>query len=78
MKKYVTEDILFCIKHNNEFPQDVDYNKNIFIHFGKIGLTLIKLTNKEEYIKHINYWQDMTADEINTKFDEQEWRKDNV
>lgn len=76
MKQYVNENLLNCIKNNNFYPQDVDYNKYIFIHFGKIGMDIIKLTNKGEYIKHINYWQNMTAKEINNKLDEIEWIKE--
>lgn len=76
MKKYVNENIINCIKKNNIYPQDVDYNKNTFLLFGKIGLDVIKLTNKGEYYKHIGYWQDMTAEEINNKLNEMEWRKE--
>lgn len=76
MKKYVTEEMLSCVKDNGTFPQDVDITKWQFLHFGKIGLTLIYLANNGEKVKHINYWQSMTASEINELFNTMPWSKE--
>lgn len=76
MKKYVNENMLNCIKKNDIYPQDIDYNKCIFLHFGKIGLDVIKLTNKGEFYKHVGYWQDMTAEQINKTLDVIGWIKE--
>lgn len=73
MRKYVTENILSVIKKNAIFPQDVQIRENQFLHFGKIGVTAYRLTNKGETYKHINYWQTMTAEQINKLFNEMEW-----
>ena len=42
MVKYVNENLLNVIKNNDIYPQDVDHSKNICLHFGKLGLTVIK------------------------------------
>lgn len=76
MRKYVDENLLNCIKNNDTFPQDVDFNKYIYLHFGKIGLTVIKLINSGEYFKHINFWQDKTAEEINNELNRIDWKKE--
>lgn len=77
MVKYVNENLLNVIKNNDVYPQDVDHNKNIYLHFGKVGLTVIKYNPKKIVSKHINFWQDKTADEINKELAEKEWIEDN-
>ena len=42
MVKYVDENLLNVIKNNDIYPQDVDHSKNIYLHFGKVGLYVIK------------------------------------
>lgn len=73
MVKYVNENLLNVIKNNDIYPQDVDHNKNIYLHFGKLGLTVIKYHSRGLVNKHINFWQDKTADEINRELAEKEW-----
>lgn len=76
MVKYVNENLLNIIKNNDAYPQDVDHSKNIYLHFGKIGLTVIKYNSKKIVSKHINSWQDKTTDEINKELAEKEWIED--
>ena len=76
MIKYVSENLLSVIKNNGIYPQDVDHSKNIYLHFGKLGLTVFKYNSKGLVSKYINFWQDKTADEINKEFTEKEWVKD--
>ena len=73
MVKYVNENLLNVIKNNDIYPQDVDHSKNIYLHFGKLGLTVIKCNPKNIVSKHINFWQDKTADEINKELAGKEW-----
>ena len=73
MVKYVNENLLNVIKNNDIYPQDVDHSKNIYLHFGKVGLYVIKYNPKNIVSKHINFWQDKTADEINKEFAGKEW-----
>ena len=73
MVKYVDENLLNVIKNNDICPQDVDHSKNIYLHFCKLGLTVIKYKPTEFVSKHINFWQDKTADEINKELAEKEW-----
>lgn len=70
MVKYVNENLLNVIKNNDIYPQDVDHSKNIYLHFGKLGLYVIKYNPKNIVSKHINFWQDKTADEINKELAE--------
>ena len=46
MVKYVNENLLNVIKNNDIYPQDVDHSKNIYLHFGKVGLYVIKYNPK--------------------------------
>lgn len=73
--KFVNDNLLKVIKQNNIFPQDIDITKTTFIHFGKCGLTVIKLINSGEYIKHLNYWGDMSAEQINNELNTISWEK---
>lgn len=73
MVKYVDENLLNVIKNNDIYPQDVDHSKNIYLHFGKLGLTVIRYYSRKIVTKHINFWQDKTADEINKELAEKEW-----
>ena len=73
MVKYVNENLLNVIKNNDIYPQDVDHDKNTYLHFGKLGLTVIKYHSRRLVNKHINFWQDKTADEINRELAEKEW-----
>lgn len=73
MVKYVNENLLNVIKNNDIYPQDVGYRKNIYLHFSKLGLTVIKHNPQSLVGKHINFWQDKTADEINKELAEKEW-----
>lgn len=76
MVKYVNENLLSVIKNNGIYPQDVDHSKNIYLHFGKVGLTVIKYYSRKIVSKHINFWQDKTADEINKELAEKGWIED--
>lgn len=76
MIKYVNENLLGVIKNNGIYPQDVDHSKNIYLHFGKVGLTVIKYHSRKIVSKHINFWQDKTADEINKELAEKGWIED--
>lgn len=69
----MTAERLEQLKGAQDFPVDVDLSKTQFLHVGKIGMTLIRLTQKGETGKHLNFWQDMTAEEINAKFAGMEW-----
>ena len=73
MVKYVDENLLNVIKNNDIYPQDVDHSKNIYLHFGKLGLTVIKYKPTKFVSKHINFCQDKTADEINKELAGKEW-----
>ena len=73
MVKYVDENLLNVIKNNGIYPQDVDHSKNIYLHFGKVGLYVIKCNPKNIVSKHINFWQDKTADEIHKELAGKEW-----
>ena len=75
MRKYVTENIISVVKKNGIFPQDVQIRENQFVHFGIIGLTVYRLTNKGETFKHINYWQTMNTETINKLLNDMEWEK---
>lgn len=71
----MTAERLDQLKRAQEFPVDVDLSKTQFLHVGKIGMTLIRLTQKGETVKHLNYWQEMTAEEINERFAGMKWEK---
>ena len=73
MVKYVDENLLNVIKNNDIYPQDVDHSKNIYLHFCKLGLYVIKCNPTKLVTKHINFWQDKTANEINKELAEKEW-----
>ena len=73
MVKYVNENLLDVIKNNGIYPQDVAHSKNIYLHFGKLGLYVIKWNPTKLVSKHINFWQDKTADEINKELAGKEW-----
>ena len=73
--KVMTAERLDQLKRAQEFPADMDLSKTQFLHVGKIGMTLIRLTQKGETVKHLNFWQDMTAEEINQRFAGMEWEK---
>ena len=77
MRKYVTENIISCVKKNGIFPQDVQIRENQFIHFTKVGLTVYRLTNREgSTFKHINYWQTLNTEKINKLLNDMEWKKE--
>lgn len=71
--KIMTAERLTQLKSVAEFPVDIDLSKTQFLHIGKIGMTLIRLTQKGETVKHLNYWQEMTAEEINERFAAMDW-----
>lgn len=73
--KIMTAERYEQLKGAQEFPVDVDLSATQFLHVGKVGMTLIRLTQKGETVKHLNYWQDMTAEEINAKFAGMAWEK---
>lgn len=75
--KVMTAERLNQLRSATEFPVDVDLSKTQFLHVGKIGMTLIRLTQRGETVKHLNYWQEMTAEEINQKFAAMEWEQSN-
>lgn len=71
----MTRERLNGLKTAQNFPVDLDLTKTQFLHVGKIGMTLVRLTQKGETIKHLNYWQEMSVEEINLKFTEMQWEK---
>ena len=73
--KIITAERYEAIRGAQEFPVDIDLSKTQFLHVGKIGMTLIRLTQKGETVKHLNFWQDMTAEEINQRFAGMVWEK---
>ena len=73
--KIMTAERLTQLKSAAEFPVDIDLSKTQFLHVGKIGMTLIRLTQKGETMKHLNFWQELTADQINAKFAAMKWEK---
>lgn len=73
--KIMTPERFEALRAAQEWPVDIDLSKTQFLHVGKIGMTLIRLTQRGETMKHLNYWQDMTPDEINQKFAALKWEK---
>lgn len=64
MKIYVTDELLARAK--NEKLIDYDLSNTSYIIFGTVGLDVVSVgTNGKEKYKHINYWKDKTALEIN-------------
>ena len=75
MTNYITEQMLYCVKQNGEFPCDIQHSQNIYIHFGRMGVTLVKLNRNSITEKHLNFWQGMSAKQINEAFATQKWEK---
>jgi len=75
MKQYVDEQILYCILNNKIYPQDVQITKNEYLTFGSVGLTCTKYSLSNTYEKHINYWNEMNAEEINKQFNKIQYEK---
>ena len=73
MKKYVTEQMIYCVENNQIFPQDIQITKTQYITFGSYGLTLVKYLINKTKIKHINGYREMDVDEINIKLNSLEW-----
>ena len=73
LQRYVDEQMLFCIRHNAIYPQDVQVTKTVYLTFGSVGLTVTRLTKNRVFEKHVNGWPEMTAEEINTQLREQEY-----
>ena len=73
MTKYVTEQMLSCIEKNQIWPQDVQITANQYITFGSIRLTLVKYTKCKIIEKHLNYYREMSAKEINEKLNDMTW-----
>lgn len=71
--QYVDEQMLYCIKRNKMFPQDVQHSATVWLTFGSCGLTVSRAYARTTKVKHLNGWQDMTADEINRKLAEIEF-----
>lgn len=78
MREYVTEQILYCVKNNDIYPQYIQISPRMELAFGTVGLTLRYFQPRGcTKCKHINYWQSKTANEINTLFHEQEYQEEN-
>ena len=73
MKKYVTEQMIFCVENNQIFPQDIQITKNQYITFGSYELTLVKYLINGTKEKHLNGYRGMDVDEINIKLNSLEW-----
>jgi len=69
-KQYVDEQMLYCVRNNQIFPQDIQLTKNEYLTFGSVGLTCTKLAPSNTYEKHINYWNEFNAEQINKQFNE--------
>lgn len=77
MREYVTEQMLYCVKANEIYPQYIQISPRMELTFGTIGVTLryFQPRGHTKY-KHINYWIDKTAKEINEQFYEQEYKEE--
>ena len=78
MRAYVTEQMQYCVKVNGIYPQYIQISPRMELKFGTIGVTLNYFAprGRTKY-KHINYWSDKTAKEINEQFHEQEYQEEN-
>ena len=73
LKRYVTDQELFCVEANGVYPQDIQKTANVYLTFGTVGLTCTKLTMNGQKSKHINGYRGMSADAINRVFADMEW-----
>lgn len=71
--KYTTEQMLRCVKKNGIYPQDDQISPMVIVTYGRVGMTVTKLFGSGEKTKHINNWQNMTADEINAELTAQRY-----
>ena len=65
MVNYVTEQMLYCIRTNGKYPQEIQHSSTVWLNFGSIGLSVIRAYPKKTVEKRINGWQGMSAREIN-------------
>lgn len=72
-KQYVTQQDLDRVKKAGVYPCDIQKSRWQFLVFGSVGVTYVVLTRSGEKTKHVNYWQTMTADELNAKFAALPW-----
>lgn len=71
--KFVTPQMLFCIKANKIYPQEVQLTGNQFITFGETDLTVVKRTQFNVKEKLLIDYPNMKADEINEALSRMEW-----
>ena len=77
MRQYVTEQMLYCVKFNDIYPQYIQISPRMELVFGTVGVTLNYFQPRGDLkYKHVNYWTNKTAKEINEQFKEQEYKED--
>lgn len=69
----VTPQMIYCVKKDNIYPQDIQLTKTMWATFGTVGLTIRRVYPCKMVEKHLNGWAGMTVDEINEKLDAQPW-----
>ena len=78
VRRYVTKRILDTAlreKENNHLPMYVQISPLIFLTFGTVGVSLSRhyRASRIRDLKWVDNWYDMTANEINQAFADQEW-----
>ena len=76
MREYVTEQMLYCVKANEIYPQYIQISPRMELVFGTVGVTLNYFLPSKLKYKHVNYWTYKTAKEINVLFHEQEYKEE--
>lgn len=76
--EYVTPQILECVLKNGIFPQDVQHSSTIWLSFGTYGLKISRAYTRITKYKIVSNWKELTADEINKRISEEEWKIEKI
>jgi hypothetical protein len=75
-RQYVTEHILgeaLRAKQMDKLSYRVQISPSVSLTFGYSGVSLNKCFKESKAYKWVNNWSEITVDEINRAFAEQEW-----